>query len=564
MINDIKCVFENIANKSRFYEFRGKENSYFYDSYSHLVHTIDTSLLNEIKTKVNSKSGKVIKNNIQRQEKFFEFYSRIEKTKHDKVPEISNNEVCSVMINTSTNCNLNCIYCYRNKGEKKVNNIKRIKKSIDFVMYKYMRNAKQYNFTYAMTSESSVDLSLLKQIAEEYINYENYYVTEEELIPENKGDFFYILTKIYERCSCSLCLKNFNLCETNMAAFINTLLEIPDLLSILEVSEAMLSDEVRKEISKKNKYGKWKLVKLNRKILEEKYPLFLKVKSTPSISFSVFTNGTCVTQSYLDFLHECSINPIMISIDGPQDVHDYNRKFLNNTGSYETIIRNIPVFIENGFNLRASAVITSNFPYPLEIALHLKSLGFLTAEMVTVRPGSSISFTVENVSLLIDGYEKLFIQIQNDLLKNDFTLLNFLRRNYCFLPLFLLIKRAKIIKRCEVDNQLVIDIDGKTYDCLYTCSEKRDEIGSIENGIVLGKRKRDIYVMNRMPCKKCWARYLCGGTCAFGSLKMTGDAYKADPVECRIRKYFAERCLKLLVFIFENNIAITNIVKMQV
>ena len=76
MINDIKCVLENISNLSRFYEFRGKENSYFYDSYSHLVHTINTSLLNEIKTKVTSKSEKEFEKKYSRQEKFFEFYSK--------------------------------------------------------------------------------------------------------------------------------------------------------------------------------------------------------------------------------------------------------------------------------------------------------------------------------------------------------------------------------------------------------------------------------------------------------------------------------------------------------
>lgn len=59
----------------------------------------------------------------------------------------------------------------------------------------------------------------------------------------------------------------------------------------------------------------------------------------------ITTNGTLLTDEKVDFLtaHNFSIH---VSIDGPQAIHDRNRKFHNGSGSYDMVIQNIERFAE--------------------------------------------------------------------------------------------------------------------------------------------------------------------------------------------------------------------------
>lgn len=58
-------------------------------------------------------------------------------------------------------------------------------------------------------------------------------------------------------------------------------------------------------------------------------------------TFSMTTNGTLLTDEILEFLAENSVN-LLISMDGPKEIHDANRKYRNSgVGSYTTIERNL-------------------------------------------------------------------------------------------------------------------------------------------------------------------------------------------------------------------------------
>jgi uncharacterized protein len=59
------------------------------------------------------------------------------------------------------------------------------------------------------------------------------------------------------------------------------------------------------------------------------------------ITFHVTTNGTLLTGDIVDFLFRHDVS-ITISLDGPRDVHDKNRKFaFNNCGTFDRIMENI-------------------------------------------------------------------------------------------------------------------------------------------------------------------------------------------------------------------------------
>lgn len=190
---------------------------------------------------------------------------------------------------------------------------------------------------------------------------------------------------------------------------------------------------------------------------------------------------------------------------------------------------------------------------------HFLLLGINDISLTPVRPGKECSFTEESIQDLIDGYEELFYELERNAVEGDFSLFRILQSDMSLAAFNSFINRTKIYKRCDFDNQIVVNSNGKIYPCLYFTDNKEFCYGDIENGIDEKKRNENIIVIEREPCKDCWARYLCGGTCHYGSYLNAHNYLDVDPIECKLKKYLAERCLKLIIFFNENNISFENV-----
>lgn len=518
------------SNASRFFEVQGKFGTWYYDSFTHGLYKIGNNY---------EAAEKVLKNI---------------KKDIETIPEKSQSSY--VMLNTSNRCNLNCSYCYRNKENPAINNIEVVKKTLDYVTKKYKPNSKSYVISYSMTSESSLDLPLLKQIADEYINYENYQFQYSDFKENNFEEFYSQLKNDLEIKNKSKFPEN-NLID--VISYLNTLIEHRNLIDLLNMSEDMFDDGLKNENRKRAVLAKWRLFRLNRWILEKKYEKFIAQRKSPLVTFWFMTNGTCASQEYIDFIKSCDINPLWVSLDGPKEIHDHNRKYSSGKESYDIVINNIQKFTENGIKIKVSAVITAYFPRPLSLVHHFLSLGINDISLTPVRPGKEYSFTEENIKYLINGYEELFTELEINAVARDFTLFRILKNDMSLAAFNSFINRTKIYKRCDFDNQIVVNSEGEIYPCLYFTDNKEFCYGDIEKGIDVEKMNQRIIITERESCKECWARYLCGGTCHYGSLVNARNYIGVDPVECKLKKYLAERCLKLIVFLKENNISFEDI-----
>lgn len=553
LLNELKKEITKLEDKRRFHTICGKQYEWIYDSYSHKIYRINRNFVEKIIKNENILEYSSLEENLE----LFLLCKSIKNNTQDHVEFILPEKKCSIMINTSNRCNLNCSYCYKSKTETSVNNIETIKKTLDFVMTKYKPNADEYIISYSMTSESSLDLPILKQIADEYINFENYQFTDSDIDEENFMEFYSRLQKDLESCRLfDFPAENIN----QVVKFLNSLLSIRNLYDILKLSENMFNENDRSEIHKRNILAKWRLFRLNRWCLELLYDKYIHKRKVPFVGFWFMTNGTCASKEFIDFVKSCDINPLWISLDGPKKVHDSNRKYNLGNGSYDDIIKNLKFFHTNGINLKASAVLTANFPRPLKIIKHLLSLGFKEISLTPVRPGYECSFSESNVKDLLAGYDEIFAFLKASAKKNDFSFFHLLKEDMCLAAFYSFFRKIKLIKRCAFDDQIVVDSKGDIYPCLYFTGNKDFCYGNISNGIGRNRINHKIYVTNRENCKNCWARYLCGGTCFYASYTATGSTLTPAPIECTIRKHLAKRCLELIVFLFENNIAINRII----
>lgn len=72
-----------------------------------------------------------------------------------------------------------------------------------------------------------------------------------------------------------------------------------------------------------------------------------EVFSQKELSFSITTNGTLLTPEIVEFFVQKNVT-MLISIDGPEDIHNINRRFAaNGKGSFDVIIHNIRMLREH-------------------------------------------------------------------------------------------------------------------------------------------------------------------------------------------------------------------------
>ena len=64
--------------------------------------------------------------------------------------------------------------------------------------------------------------------------------------------------------------------------------------------------------------------------------------------YTMTTNGTLLTPATVEFLSDNNFS-IFISLDGPKEEHDVNRKFRTGKGSFDTIMKNISHIKEHNY-----------------------------------------------------------------------------------------------------------------------------------------------------------------------------------------------------------------------
>lgn len=172
-MNEIEKLFVDIDDKSRFYTISQSNIIWIYDTHAHNIFSLNIPVYNSLFVEKQKSVSEITATlSIKENAYFFNILNNILRNEKDNTNLIVEDDGCSVMINTSNRCNLNCSYCYRNKTISNINNIETIKKTIDWVMKKYKPRASNFDFTYSMSSESSIDIDILKQVLSEYENYE--------------------------------------------------------------------------------------------------------------------------------------------------------------------------------------------------------------------------------------------------------------------------------------------------------------------------------------------------------------------------------------------------------
>jgi len=240
---------------------------------------------------------------------------------------------------------------------------------------------------------------------------------------------------------------------------------------------------------------------LNPKVIKFICESFEHLYKTGQINYmpqcGIITNGTILTDSILSLIKRY-INYITVSIDGPQDLNDFNRRFINGKGSYVKIAEFIrKINSETNVYIKYEATYTS---FHRQNGWSKSDVKRYLMNEFNIKGTIASDINNQHDSNIQDNQEMSFPE-------GFFSILTSIAH--------------KVYKEmCPVGNNIVaISTDGEIYPCHMNNGRKHLSLGNISSENIFNNT--DKYLSNfpylksiskvNEPCVNCWANPICGG-----------------------------------------------------
>jgi uncharacterized protein len=254
-------------------------------------------------------------------------------------------------------------------------------------------------------------------------------------------------------------------------------------------------------------------------------------------SFRILTNGTIMTERILEFLSKHQVS-LQISIDGPREIHDSNRRTREGKGSFELIegtLRLLQSQDFKSFSIRSTLCHQHCDPANVVPFLEKKGIREIALRPVMTDPRNSLRLSDEDIRAITDYYDQVKHETVGDL-----------RNDPCspvpeaFAPYLQKLQLGLKAKRhCGAGrSMLVLTPQGELYPCPSLVGKAGFRAGTLAEGLNQDALApfRNLNVDTKPVCKECWARNLCGGGCVSLAYDINGDLLLPDPVECSLSK----------------------------
>lgn len=474
--------------------------------------------------------------------KYPNFYNKILKQQEIKPKIVKKNKKCIATINFSNNCNLDCKYCYRNKNDKGKMSKEDLESLVRFLKYEFMPEATEYCFSLCYTSESSLDIDYLLFFDSLIAKYEGYLFSKEKFTNVQAMEIYNWLPDVIKNK-----YKIKSTCE--ILHTLNQVLQNEKLWKYFDYSKNSYLCEL---LNNRGELSLSKKVIANRQIIDDNFMLFNTKEKIQYMSMSFMTNATNITNEYINFLQESYVPSIFVSIDGNRKSHNLNRVYKNGKGSFSDVIKGIKKLQENGIKINLSVVLTPENTEVLEIVNYLLSLNVEQIGIVIAR-GNNIdtNFSEDSIKKIIKSITKVYEVVFNEIKNGRNKFFSVLKKNVWFTKVFDIYSHNFVSARCNWGTEIFIDSQGNFYHCNSTIGNDRDFLGNWKKTIDENKLWQKKDVNDYEVCKKCWAKYLCGGTCYAEEIN---EHQNNLVMECYYRKEIMKLVILFYVKLKRNNL----------
>lgn len=270
-----------------------------------------------------------------------------------------------------------------------------------------------------------------------------------------------------------------------------------------------------------------------------------------TIHYSITTNATLMSNELIDFLIENDFS-VLVSLDGPEHIHDKNRRFVHSgSGSYKIVYKNLSFILKNypNFvnNIGINAVWDLEENYD-EVVDFFNNDEVLKNYKYSIMPVDS-TIIDKQFSMSYKNYYEIDLKRLFDLI--DYLIEDLSESNNYIdnrIETFDSIESA-LIPRVEMPfethhagvcfpgiNRLFVDVDGNFWPCEKVSENSQvSTIGDINKGYNYEKIKEllNLGKLTEKECKECWCNPFCTSCIrccdAFSTLSREKKLY-----ECKI------------------------------
>lgn len=304
-------------------------------------------------------------------------------------------------------------------------------------------------------------------------------------------------------------------------------------------------------------------------------PVTKYIRSTynkDKIYVGMTTNGTLLNKERISFIKDNELN-VLLSIDGPKEVQDYNRPTKNGGSSFDLLEDNIlPLLNDHPYITFRSTIYQPTVDQTYKVYHFAEKAGFKNIFMC---PNSRDPWDREQLFTLNREINKIILDRILHYM-GGVEPINSTQIDKAFLHIFehdmsnyisnyTPIGQERKPTRCGLGSTSAsVAYDGKIYACQEQDSRSMNDlfyIGDIDNGIDPVKHEKilSMYATDKLItcaekpnlCKDCKARLSCiDFTCPSTSWDLYKDFFKRPEVDCRMTQWLIEGALhtmKLLV-----------------
>ncbi len=252
---------------------------------------------------------------------------------------------------------------------------------------------------------------------------------------------------------------------------------------------------------------------------------------------SLTTNGMLLDPAKVKYLTDQHIS-LILSLDGRPEVHNRMRPDAGGRDSYDTCARN-QVYAAKHRNGEEYYVRGTYTKYNLDFTEDVRHMADLGFEGLSMEPvvGDDLSYAItdDDIPRIFDEYDRLtdfYLQRYDE--GRPFIYYHFimdLYRGPCI---------AKRLRGCGAGHEYMCVVpNGDIYPCHQFVGQDGYVIGNVYEGVTndtLPALFRDMHVLNKPECCKCWAKFFCSGGCHANNIKYGGNIQTPYELSCRIQK----------------------------
>jgi uncharacterized protein len=255
------------------------------------------------------------------------------------------------------------------------------------------------------------------------------------------------------------------------------------------------------------------------------------------IVFTINTNGTLLNPHRIAWCQENNVR-VSISLDGNEASNNSHRKYAGGRGSYSVVLEKAKMFLEKAGYLMLRATVSDNTFQLKDSMLEFAALGgdgkkvkFQTDFNLV----GDIKITLADTEALMNEMSELALVWLGRMKSGEkIPYSNILE------PMMKAFYSVKSSYRCGAARTLVaVSPKGTIYPCHRFVDVAAVEMGNVETG--LDGRQQDAFLGNRVelkePCNSCWARYFCGGGCAFNNFFTNANIRDVNNVHCKLFRH---------------------------